>query len=378
MAYDHSTEQVPLILVGKYYAMQLSEISDRAVRRINMNSIEKLFTDNLRGLIRAIESYGYKLRIVGGAVRDTLIGRAPRDLDFITDALPDEIMFILEKHKFPYITKGIPHGTMKVRFSPTEEYEITSLAYEIEDTCCPDKLVVHSSQSWEGDAKRRDFTIDALSISLDGHVYDYTDGLKDLYNHEIKFIGDPVEQIKKDPVLILRFFKLLSLFRAPKFDKGLIPILRDNMNRIKRLKPKRIALEVSNIRKGPNAERVLKMMQSLGVQQYAGDLDALSEHVRRFEIMDAMRFLLEANLLHIVPALRLHLPNVAAQIVVGHQGEVHATIFDSIDPRVADSALKIDSGFFDTNDHRYLSRAEALRMVGAGTSQGLRRMQGSA
>lgn len=355
--------------------MYLSEISERAVRRINMSSLHRMFTDNLRRLISAVESYGYKLRIVGGAVRDTLMGKAPRDLDFITDALPDEIMFILEKHKFPYITKGIPHGTMKVRFGADEEYEITSLAYEIEDTCCPDKLVVHSNQSWEGDAKRRDFTVDALSLSLDGHVYDYTDGLKDLYKQEVKFIGDPLEQIKKDPVLILRFFKLLSMFRAPKFDKSVLPILRDNMNRIKRLKPKRIALELSNIRKGQNAEQTLRLMQQLGVQEYAGDLNALSEHVRRFEMMEALRFLIEANAPHIVPALRLHFPHVQPEVVVGQQGDIHATIYASIDPTVAERALKIDSGFFDTEDHRYLSRAEALRMVGAGTSQGLRRVQ---
>jgi poly(A) polymerase len=248
----------------KYY-MWLSEISgERAVRRIDMTPLKRHFTTDLNLLVKIMETYGFKLRIVGGAVRDVLLGLTPRDIDLITDALPDVVMFILGKHHIPYITKGIPHGTVKVKFPDGEEYEITSLGYELEDECCPPNVVVHSGESWRGDAMRRDFTIDTMSVDLDGLLYDYLNGIQDLRNQYVRFIGSASERIQKDPVLIMRFFKLLSLFRDPKFDKGVIPILKEKMKLVKKLKPARIEKEIGNIKRGPSADKVLKMMKNLG------------------------------------------------------------------------------------------------------------------
>lgn len=247
--------------------MLLSEIDDASVRRINMASLQRKFTKNLETLVHLITGYGFKIRIVGGAVRDVLLGRTPRDIDLITDALPDAVMYVLGQHKIKYRTKGIPHGTVKVDFSDEEEYEITSLGYEVEDECCPKSVVIHSGQSWRGDAERRDFTIDTLSVDMDGLMYDYLDGAQDLRNQYVRFIGDPQTRIQKDPVLILRFFRLLSLFRNPKFDKAVLPLLHDKMKLIKRVKPERIERELDNIKNGPSGETVRKMMKNLGFDE---------------------------------------------------------------------------------------------------------------
>lgn len=245
--------------------MWISEITaERAVRRIDMTPLRKRFTANLNMLVKVMEGYDFKLRIVGGAVRDVLLGLSPRDIDLITDALPDQVMFILGKHKFPYTTKGIPHGTVKVEFGDEEEYEITSLGFEVEDECCPPTVVVHSGESWRGDAQRRDFTVDTMSLTFDGLLYDYLNGIQDLRNQHVRFIGSASERVQKDPVLILRFFKLLSMFRDPKFDKGDLPILKDKMKLIKKLKPERIQKEIDNIKRGVSADKVLKMMKNLG------------------------------------------------------------------------------------------------------------------
>src|ERR1051326_7840234 len=97
--------------------MILSEVGDiGSVRRINMTSLRKRFTPNLHRVVRIISAYGFKIRIVGGAVRDVLLGRPPRDIDMITDAVPDAVMYILGKHDIDYTTRGIPHGTVKIRF----------------------------------------------------------------------------------------------------------------------------------------------------------------------------------------------------------------------------------------------------------------------
>jgi tRNA nucleotidyltransferase/poly(A) polymerase len=342
--------------------MILSEISDSAIRRIDMQPFKRLFTHDLNRLIACVTHYGFKLRIVGGAVRDVLIGKAPRDIDFNTDALPDQIMYVLEKHKFRYTTRGIPHGTVKVIFSETEEYEITSLAYSVEDECCPEDIVIHSSQSWEGDAKRRDFTIDTLSVDMDGHLYDYVDGMEDLRNQFVRFIGDPAERINKDPVLILRFFKLLALFREPKFDKAVLPVLKQNMKLIKKLKPKRIALELSNVKRGVNADQVLRLMKNLGADAYTSAPPVI-EHLLQYALDAQMQFLLEAAPDNMVPALKLLLTNGRTKIVPGRRGDIHAAIYDRLDPHMADNAVKIDSGFYDMQSKRYLTREEALQKI---------------
>lgn len=245
--------------------MFLSEIADdRAVRRIDMTPLKRHFTTDLDRLVKLMDAYGFKLRIVGGAVRDVLIGLTPRDIDLISDALPDQVMYILTKNKIPYVTKGIPHGTVKVKFADGEEYEITSLGFEIEDDCCPPSVVVHSGSSWKGDAERRDFTIDTMSLTFDGLLYDYLNGIQDLRGQYVRFIGSASERIQKDPVLIMRFFKLLSMFRDPKFDKGVLPVIKDKMKLIKKIKPERLQKEIGNIKRGVSADKVLKMMTNLG------------------------------------------------------------------------------------------------------------------
>jgi tRNA nucleotidyltransferase (CCA-adding enzyme) len=248
--------------------MLLSEFDDASVRRIDMSPLRRKFTNNLDHLMALIDHYGFKVRIVGGAVRDVLIGRIPRDIDLITDALPDAVMFILNKHKLNYRTKGIPHGTVKVVFDDDEEYEITSLGYEVEDECCPKTVVIHSGQSWRGDANRRDFTIDTLSVNLDGLLYDYVGGLKDLRHQFIRFIGSPAERIQKDPILIMRFFKLLSMFRDPKFDKSLLPLIKEKMKLVKKIKPDRLEKEISTIKENPNGTKVIQLMKDLGAGEF--------------------------------------------------------------------------------------------------------------
>jgi tRNA nucleotidyltransferase/poly(A) polymerase len=341
--------------------MRILEVNDQAIRRINMEPLERLFTDNFHRLVKTVEGYGFKIRVVGGSVRDMLIGRTPRDIDLNTDALPDEIMYVLEKHDYKYVTKGIPHGTVKVVFSPTEEYEITSIAYSIDDECCPEKVVVHSSQSWEGDAKRRDFTVDTLSVDMDGHLYDYVGGMEDLRNQFIRFIGDPEERVKKDPVLILRFFKLLALFKDPKFDKSVLPVLKNNMKRLKRLKPHRIALELSNIARSDHAEQILRLMSNLGADEYTAPPppeEDIHEGVRGI-----VKALYEINAMSVVPAIKLGFDTGRAKVFYGHNGEMHADIFETINPAIHHRAKNTDLGFVDTQTGHYMTRMQALQMV---------------
>jgi hypothetical protein len=85
-------------------------------------------------------------------------------------------------------------------------------------------------------------------------------------------VGPPLERIQKDPILIMRFFRLLSLFRNPKFDKAVLPILKEKMKLVKKIKPDRLKLELDNIRQNPSGDRVLKMMTNLGFDAVMDDI----------------------------------------------------------------------------------------------------------
>lgn len=366
-----------LVRRDKYNIMYISEISDeKAIRRISHSSIKRLISPKLKWLIQAIENYQFHVRIVGGAVRDLLIGHPPRDIDLLTDALPDQIIFIAEELGLHPYTKGIPHGTIKIKFSETEEYEITSTAFEIDAECCPPHLNIHSSGSWKEDAQRRDFTIDTLSVTLDGLLYDYLDGFNDLRQQVVRFIGDPEERIKKDPVMILRFFKLLSMFSNPKFDKSILPMIKERMKSIRKLKPERIQLELSNIAKGPNAEKARRMLTALGFDDVMNQIkiaESLLEYVTAHDL---------------VPALKVKMPDGRMKILRGQKGETHADIYVNHAPRPArDGAVQektqwwdtmpFESGFFNLRTRQFLTRAEATQLVGVGQSHELKQIQRS-
>ncbi len=345
--------------------MYLSEINgDRAVRRIDMTPLKRYFTDNLNMLLQLIDSYGFKIRITGGFVRDVLLGFSPRDIDLVTDAHPDAIMFILNEHDISYVTRGLKHGTIKAKFPNEEEYEITSTAFAIDQECCPPHLIVNNGGSWLDDAKRRDFSIDTLSLDMDGRLYDYMNGMSDLRNQYVRFIGSASERIQKEPILLMRFFKLLSLFKNPRYDKALIPILQKKMKLIKKIKPTRMQHEIENIRRGQNAEKVIRMMSNLG-------FDAVIDEINEESLISHQ--LCEVNLMAIVPAIKV-VTDQQPQYFIGHRGQTHADVWETIPPEIAMNE-NMESGFWDTEEKKFLTRAEAFNLVNAGESFHLRRLQ---
>lgn len=148
------------------------------------------------------------IKIVGGAVRNALLGIPIKDIDLATSLLPQEITKIARANNFKVIPTGLQHGT--VTCVKTNAYEITTL--RIDKQTDGRHAVVEFSTSWELDAKRRDFTINALYSDFDGNITDYINGTEDLLNKTIRFIGDPKERIKEDYLRILRFFRFYSYY----------------------------------------------------------------------------------------------------------------------------------------------------------------------
>ena len=157
----------------------------------------------------AFREEGFDLRLVGGCVRDTLLGQTPNDVDLHTDATPEESAQIYERLKLRWIPTGIDHGTITVVLDG-ETYEITSLRRDVSTD--GRRAVVEYTRDWRVDLERRDFTINSMSMSLDGELYDPFDGLRDLRSGVVRFVGNPAERIQEDYLRILRLYRLTGRF----------------------------------------------------------------------------------------------------------------------------------------------------------------------
>lgn len=157
-------------------------------------------------------------RIVGGAVRDNLLGVPVHDIDIATSRTPDEVM-AMSLHTIP---TGIEHGTITVIYKGNS-YQVTTLREDIETD--GRHAVVKFGKSYERDAARRDFTMNALSMDLKGVVYDYFKGIEDAKAGRVRFIGDAHARIKEDYLRILRFFRFTSRFGTEPDAEGLAACL---------------------------------------------------------------------------------------------------------------------------------------------------------
>lgn len=154
---------------------------------------------------------GYKLYVVGGAVRDALLGKTPKDFDLATDALPDNVEQIMNKAGFRTLPTGKAFGVINV-FTEQGEYEIATFREDSQtgDGRRPDSV---SFTNIENDVKRRDLTINALFYDIDTQeVVDLVGGVNDLKNGVVRTVGDPEERFNEDKLRILRAIRFAARF----------------------------------------------------------------------------------------------------------------------------------------------------------------------
>jgi len=151
---------------------------------------------------------GYKTLAAGGCVRDFLLTIEPKDIDLATEALPEQIIEVLNKNNIKTIETGLKHGTITAVVNKNN-YEITTL--RLDRNCDGRHAEVEFIKSFEEDAKRRDLTINALFMDLNTYeIIDYVGGREDLNNKVLRFVGDPEKRIKEDFLRLLRFFRFAS------------------------------------------------------------------------------------------------------------------------------------------------------------------------
>jgi poly(A) polymerase len=165
----------------------------------------------LRGLLDVLNGNGEETRIVGGAIRNALLGKPVTEVDCTTTATPDEVARRAERAGFKVVPTGIDHGTVTVVVEG-EPFEVTTLREDVETD--GRRAVVRFGRDFILDAQRRDFTINALSLGLDGQIHDYTGGVADLTLGKVRFIGEASTRIREDYLRILRFFRFHSEYAA--------------------------------------------------------------------------------------------------------------------------------------------------------------------
>src|SRR4051794_26384521 len=154
---------------------------------------------------------GEEARVIGGAVRNALLRVPIVDIDIATTALPDEVVRRAKAAGIKSVPTGIDHGTVTLVVD-SHPFEVTTLREDTETF--GRKAKVAFGRDWVADARRRDFTINALSVSSDSVVHDYVGGLQDIASRRVRFIGDAAQRIAEDYLRILRFFRIHSAFGA--------------------------------------------------------------------------------------------------------------------------------------------------------------------
>src|SRR6202162_3106024 len=151
-----------------------------------------LSTGALPRLLGVLDGNGEEARVVGGAVRNALLGIAIHEIDVATTAVPDEVVKRVTAAGFKSVPTGIEHGTITVVIDK-HPFEVTTLRQDVETYGRHAKVAF--GRDWQADAERRDFTINALSVTRDGTVYDYVGGLADLAARRVRFIRESQQGI---------------------------------------------------------------------------------------------------------------------------------------------------------------------------------------
>ena len=219
----------------------------------------------LRQFLSATRTAGGEARIVGGAVRDFLLGIDGGDIDMASSLSPEQTINIAAEQGWKSIPTGLVHGTVTLVL-PSRVIEVTTLRRDVATD--GRHAVVAFTDCFQEDAARRDFTINALSMNAEGVIYDYFDGQRDLAARRIRFIGDPATRIKEDGLRILRYFRFLATLGTPPAERSALEACAQYKSMIAQLSGERIAAEMQKLLQAADPAYALQQMSDIGLAPY--------------------------------------------------------------------------------------------------------------
>lgn len=216
----------------------------------------------LKRVFAALAQAGGEARVAGGAVRNALLGEPVADIDIATTLTPQEIMAAGKAAQLGVHPTGIDHGTITLT-ADGKPFEVTTLRVDAETF--GRKARVEFTGSWEADARRRDFTVNALYCDADGNIFDFVDGYRDILRKRIRFIDDPGQRIREDYLRILRFFRFHARYGKGTPDHLSLAACIKLKTGLNSLSAERIRQELLKLLAAPRAVETLKVMAKAGI-----------------------------------------------------------------------------------------------------------------
>jgi len=216
----------------------------------------------LRALFTALNRDGGEARVVGGAVRNTLIGMPVSDVDLATTHAPEETVRLATEAGFKVVPTGIAHGTVTIVVAG-QPFEVTTLRRDVETD--GRRATVAFGTDWQADAERRDFTINALYATADGAVIDHVGGLADIGTRTLRFIGDAEQRIREDYLRILRFFRFFAWYGSGRPEAEGLRACARLKEGMAQLSAERVWSEMKKLLAAPDPSRALLWTRQTGV-----------------------------------------------------------------------------------------------------------------
>ena len=225
--------------------------------RLSVKNLDDLkYFNTAKQIFICFQNQNYKLKLVGGCVRKLITEEKIDDMDIAINIEPEKIKKVLVEQKIKFVETGITHGTITVLINDFK-FEITSLRKDLSTDGRHAK--VEFTSNWEQDAQRRDFTINAIYSDISGEVYDPLNGIEDLKNGIIKFIGDPNQRIQEDYLRILRYLRFYTQYNKNKsHDENTIKAIKKNLDGLAKISKERILEELFKMMKLNNFSKLFE------------------------------------------------------------------------------------------------------------------------
>ncbi len=268
-----------------------------------------------RAVMAALASGGGVARFVGGSVRNALLGEAVTDIDIATSETPERASELLKAAGIKVVPTGLAHGTITaVTTSPSgamRHFEITTLRVDVKTD--GRRAEVAFTGDWLEDAKRRDFTINALYADADGTVHDPLGlGRDDLKARRVRFIGDAEARIREDYLRILRFFRIHAWYGRGEPDPQALKACADLREGLRQLSGERVRDELLKIAAADEAGAALRQMAAVGVLSVALPEAARLDRFEKLVDIEANQLFISTPVLRLAAMLDLDEAGVAA------------------------------------------------------------------
>lgn len=219
----------------------------------------------LQHLFTLFDAEGAILRLVGGSVRDGLLGLPVSDIDLAVDRPPQWVMELLKKHHIKVFPTGIEHGTVTAVVDK-KPYQITTLRVDVKTF--GRRAHVAFTDDWVQDALRRDFTMNAIYADKDGQLFDPVGGISDLQKQRVQFIGNASQRIQEDYLRILRFFRFSARFGQEPYDAEGLEACKAYASHLPQLARERVTDEFMKLLGLPSPLYALDRMNETKVLNY--------------------------------------------------------------------------------------------------------------